>query len=481
MPPPARVAVLGARHVLVHAPGLVRHGSRPSRDLAREPSRLARLAAALRPFEAAAAYPPHRAFLGALPPEALWKLPRPWTEVGGPVEERGPYGHLLPETALYGLLKASDAFDLLWLTEPCAAEAQRALATRGLLSAEELARLGPGRPAGAVEARLGDPGALPLHLGDGRLVGVVQAAHPEDEALRAAVLLENLAAAATATAALRTLLADLSIDPGSVPYVLNAGEEAVGDRYQRGGGSLGKAVAERAGCTAASGADLKAFCCGPVHALVIAGALVAAGVFDRVAVVCGGSLAKLGMKYRGHLAAGLPVVEDVLAGSAALIGRDDGRSPRLRLDAVGRHPVAAGSAQEAILTELAVRPLERLGLRLSDVDKFATELHNPEATEPAGSGDVPRLNYRMLAALAARREEIPADAIDEWGQAHGLPGFAPTQGHIASAIPFLPHAVEALADGRLERAMFLAKGSLFLGRMTRLADGFSFLLEAPAR
>jgi hypothetical protein len=31
--------------------------------------------------------------------------------------------------------------------------------------------------------------------------------------------------------------------------------------------------------------------------------------------------------------------------------------------------------------------------------------------------------------------------------------------------------------GDMERAMFLAKGSLFLGRMTQLADGISFLLE----
>jgi len=31
--------------------------------------------------------------------------------------------------------------------------------------------------------------------------------------------------------------------------------------------------------------------------------------------------------------------------------------------------------------------------------------------------------------------------------------------------------------GEMEHTMFLAKGSLFLGRMTQLADGISFLLE----
>ncbi|MGQ0572535.1 MAG: DUF5940 domain-containing protein, partial [Armatimonadota bacterium] len=58
------------------------------------------------------------------------------------------------------------------------------------------------------------------------------------------------------------------------------------------------------------------------------------------------------------------------------------------------------------------------------------------------------------------------------------PGFAPTQGHIASAIPYLGHAWRLMREGRLRRALFLAKGSLFLGRMTRMADGISVLLEA---
>jgi len=30
----------------------------------------------------------------------------------------------------------------------------------------------------------------------------------------------------------------------------------------------------------------------------------------------------------------------------------------------------------------------------------------------------------------------------------------------------------------MKRAMFVAKGSLFLGRMSQLSDGISFLLEA---
>jgi glycine/sarcosine/betaine reductase complex component C subunit beta len=254
----------------------------------------------------------------------------------------------------------------------------------------------------------------------------------------------------------------------------------VGDRYQRGGGNLGKAVAEQSGCARATGVDVKGFCCGPVHGMILAAGLVAAGVFERVAVVGGCALAKLGMKYQGHLKAGQPVLEDTLVGFAALLAPDDGSSPRLRLDGLGRHTVAAGSSPKAILERLVQEPLGLLGLKFRDVDRYATELHNPELTEPSGTGNVPLLNYRLIAGLAARAGEIAAADVDRFVLDHGLPGFSPTQGHIASAIPYLAHALEALRAGRMQRALFLAKGSLFLGRMTQMADGMSFLLEANA-
>src|SRR5205823_4532448 len=148
--------------------------------------------------------------------------------------------------------------------------------------------------------------------------------------------------------------------------------------YNRGGGNLAKAVAEATACLNATGSDVKAFCCAPVHALVVAGSLVTSGVFPSVAVVGGCSLAKLGMKFQGHLAKEIPVMEDVLVGFAILLGPDDGHSPVLRLDSVGRHTVAAGSAQQQIVTALVQEPLERLGLGFADIGKYATELHNPE-------------------------------------------------------------------------------------------------------
>jgi betaine reductase len=83
----------------------------------------------------------------------------------------------------------------------------------------------------------------------------------------------------------------------------------------------------------------------------------------------------------------------------------------------------------------------------------------------------------MLAGLAVLRGELEKAAIPTFSREHGLPGYAPTQGHIASAVPWLPHALERLASGELRSTMLLAKGSLFLGRMTQLWDGASITLE----
>jgi betaine reductase len=209
--------------------------------------------------------------------------------------------------------------------------------------------------------------------------------------------------------------------------------------------------------------------------------MVAAGIFENVVVAGGGCMAKVGMKFAAHLKHNMPILEDVVAGIAFLVTKDDGVSPVLRLDAVGKHDVGAGSPQQAIMASLILKPLARVGMKMTDIDKYATEMHNPEITLPAGSGDTPSINYKTMAALAALNKQIDRTEIEKFVKERGMPGFSPTQGHVPSAVPFLGHALEAMKKGNMKRAMFVAKGSLFLGRMSQLSDGISFLLEANSK
>jgi betaine reductase len=472
MPAPVISATSAA---LVHVPGLLRHGSKPSRELRRNPELAEQFLGSLRTFEQAVAYGPHQAFLGALHPRELEE--RPWFDAAANGEGRfAGVGELMPEDEFLGLLAAVDDFGLVRLGREEASAIAERLARHPLAERIDLEKVAAaGDDAEAVAA---EPGALAQHLGADHLAGAMRRANETDQALTAEVVLENLAGKASATLALLHLIADNGIDPASIDFVIGAGEEAIGDRYQRGGGNLAKAVAAAAGCSDASGCDVKNFCAAPVPALVIASSLVAAGVFERVAVVAGGSLPKVGMKFQGHLKHGMPVLEDVLGACAVLVEADDGHSPRVRLDSVGRHTVSAGSANPKIMEALVCAPLDRLGMKMLDVDDYATELHNPELTEPQGSGNVPARNYKTIAALAMRRGELERADMGAFVEQRGMPGFAPTQGHIASALCYVPHARARLMNGGAKRVQLLAKGSLFLGRMSEQSDGMSVMLES---
>ncbi len=434
----SRAAVVATSLVLDHVPDLVRYGSKPRREAARWPE----IATSLRSYDDAVAYPPNQVVIGALRPEDLWDRERPWWKQ--PVVDAsgdGTFGDIGSQTDFYRALREADQFDL-------------------------------------IDADGDMPvGALPLHDGE-REVGWIRADHPEDPSLAADVLLENLAIKASGVRALRDLLRRTGVDPSTITHAIGCGEEATGDRYQRGGGNVAKAIAESCDLTAASAIDVKSFCAAPVHAIAVAAALIEAGIEQRIVVVAGGSLAKLGMKFEGALSAGYPILEDVLAGIAILLEPADGSNgPVVRADAIGRMPVGAGAAPQAQLTSLVGDPLDALGIGITDVGTYATEIHNPEITEPQGGGDVADRNYRMLAGLGVVRGELDKSAIPTFARAYGMPGFAPTQGHIASAVPWVPHALARMAAGDLHRTMLIAKGSLFLGRLTRLWDGASVVLE----
>ena len=472
MPEPA---ILKTSYALAHAPDFVRYGSKPVREIERDPSLLAPMTDALRPWEEVVGYPPNQVFIGNLEPDDLTAIPRPWYEnqVDTP-GSTGPFGRIVTQAALYGLMKLCDDFDLLTIDEQLAEQARAEITDFGHRT-DRITGVGEADLKTILERGAG----LPLYH-RGRVAGFIRTVHEQDASLAASVLLENLVCKATGVLAVSDLLRSSRLPADRVDYLFNSGEEAVGDRYQRGGGSLSKAIGEVVGCVNATGSDIKAFCAAPVHALIAAGAMIAAGLHEYVVVLGGGSQAKLGMKFAAHLRNGVPVMEDCLASMAFLVGPADGEGMRLRLDVTGKHPIGAGSSPRAVYEALVVEPLANAGFRLTDIDRYAVELHNPEITEPGGSGDVPRTNYRTLAAVAVLRHEIQRGDMDRFVADHGMPGFAPTQGHIPAGVPYLGHAQRAMNKGEIDRAMIVAKGSLFLGRMTQLVDGVSFVVERPA-
>ncbi len=470
---------------LSHVPQLVQHGSKPRREIAKDPSLSERLSASLRDFDAAVRYPPNQVFIGNSPPESLAAMERPWHQ--HPIERassRGTFGEILPQDVFYALLERADV-----LTPPLVTLASdRATSLHATLEQHEalalLARSAPRRMNRTTASNAGD--ALALADSHGVLGWVRRddrAEGREDRNLDAPTLLEALCTKASGAIALGSMLNREQLDPQDIDYLISCGEEAVGDRYQRGGGGIAKAIGELCGCTRASGMDIKNFCAAPACALVTAGALVKAGVYERVAVVAGGSLAKLGMKFRPLLDDGQPILGDCLGSMAILVTRDDGVSPTLHLEpgCVGIASIGASSSDEAIYRELILGPLERLGLQMTDVDRFAPELHNAELMEYAGSGDVARKNYRMIAAMAVLAGAISKQQMSSFIERVGMPGFAPPQGHIPSGVPYLGHAMRSMARGDIRWAMFICKASLFLNRLTTLYDGVSFMVEGRAR
>ncbi len=465
-----------AANVLVHVPDLVRYGSKPWRKALGRGQTPGDVFASLRTFDEMVGYPPNQVFIGNLPPENLGEIPAPWYE--NPLAGASPEGHfgeILPQDAFYSLLEAADQFGLILLDKerrvPGAVDSEAASA---LLTKEK-----PSKEYGKedISRRIEGGEALPLSQ-DGGLIGCARRDHETDESLDARILLENLSAKASGAYALSRLLVQENIAPEAIEYVISCSEEAVGDRYNRGGGNLAKTIAEMAGCVNAAGVDVKSFCAAPVYALVHAAALIEAGVVGNAVVVGGGSMAKLGMKAYFHLGKGVPVLEDVLGGVAFFLTKNPDDGPRVNLEIAGRHAAGRPSTPQGLAEALVRDPLARAGRRLTSVDKYAVELHNPEIMLPSGAGDVAAANYRMLAALAVMGGEIAREEIPGFIETHGMPGFAPTQGHIPAGIPFLGHALERMRAGRLESTMILAKGSLFLGRMSRQADGASVLIEA---
>ncbi len=474
--------VKGASYILVQAPStLFQYGSTQTQTRQKDPNAeyLKQIPRHLRSFEACVGYAPNQAYIGNLLPDELGNIAEPWYD--NPVADAsrfGAQGEIMPEDEFLGLVKMYDSFDLVKLTQEFTELVKAKLKTHPIFKDKDLKALSEGVEFNEIDELVNK------HVADGlyfehKLIGCVKQAHDTDPNLNAHVMLENSMTKASGILALLNL-GRLGYDITDIEYVIEASEEACGDVNQRGGGNFAKAMAEGAGCVNASGCDVRSFCAAPAHALINAASLVKAGVYQKVAVIAGGAVAKLGMNGKDHIAKGVPLLEDCLGAFAILITANDGESPIIRTDLVGRHTVGTGSSPQAVITSLVTDPLDRGNLKITDIDRYSVEMQNPEITKPAGAGNVPEANYKMIAALGVKRGDLERAEIMNFVEKHGMPGYAPTQGHIPSGVPFIGPALKLMKAGQIQRAMIIGKGSLFLGRMTNLFDGTSFVMERNA-
>ncbi|BFK86060.1 glycine reductase [Pseudoflavonifractor sp. DSM 107456] len=472
--------VKGTGYILVHTPDMVIHNGTTQtteRVVNPESEYLKELPSHLRSFQDVLAYWPNQTYIGNVTPAQLAEQGTSWVDMKCSVTDRhGKYGEIMPQAEFLLLMQICDCFDVVKLEKAFVAEHKAAIAEHPLFDEEMVGRLNEGVEISEIEHLVNEEHAEGLYHNN-KLVGCVKRAHDIDVNLSAHVMHENLVSKASSVLALLHAVKNAGIDKSEVEYVIDCCEEACGDMNQRGGGNFAKAAAEIAGLPNATGSDTRGFCAGPAHAIVEAASLVKAGTYKTVIVTAGGCTAKLGMNGKDHVKKGLPILEDMLGGFAVVISQNDGVNPEIDLSILGRHTVGTGSAPQAVIGSLVADPLARAGLKITDIDKYSPEMQNPDITKPAGAGDVPLANYKMIAALAVKNGDLDKKAMPEFLTKHGLVGWAPTQGHIPSGVPFIGPARDEMLAGELNTAMIIGKGSLFLGRMTNLFDGVSFVIR----
>ena len=472
--------IKGTGYALAHTPSMIIHnGSTAVTEKIVNPDSefLKGVPSHLRSYQDVVDYWPNQVYIGNATPAQFKEVEFPYFDKKMPGAERyGKFGEIMPEAEFLLLVQASDVFEVVMLEKGFVAAHKAELAADPVITEDIMARVHEGFELSEIEQFVNNDGAEGLYYGE-TLVGCVKRAHDIDVNLSAEVMHENLVNKASSVLAVLHSLKSTGVAKEEVEYVIDCSEEACGDVNQRGGGNFAKAVAEIAGLVNATGSDARGFCAGPAHALIEAAALVKSGAYKTVAVIGGGCVPKLGMNGKDHIKKDVPLLEDCIASFCILIAENDGVSPEINLDIIGRHTVGTGSAPQNVIGSLVADPLEKVGLKITDIDKYSTEMQNPDITKPAGAGDVPEANYKMIAALAVKKGQIERTEIPAFIEKHGLVGFAPTQGHIPSGAPYIGFAREDILAGNIKKAMIVGKGSLFLGRMTNLFDGVSFVIQ----
>ncbi|MFI3207806.1 MAG: glycine/sarcosine/betaine reductase complex component C subunit beta [Eubacteriales bacterium] len=473
--------IKGTSYVLVHTPDMILHNgtTQTTEKIVNPESEYLKVVPDnYRTYEDAVAYWPNQTYIGNVHPDQLAEVALPWFDKKMEVSDRyGKFGEIMPQEEFLLLVQACDVFEVVKLEKAFVAAHKEAFAANPIISEDIIGKIVEGVELTEIERFVNEEHAEGLYH-QGVLVGCVKKAHDIDVNLSAHVMHENLMSKSSSVLALLYAVKNAGIEKSDVEYVIDCAEEACGDMNQRGGGNFAKAAAEIAGLVNATGSDCRGFCAAPTHAVIEAAALVASGAYKTVVVTSGGCTAKLGMNGKDHVKKGMPILEDCLGGFAVVVTEDDGVSAEINLELLGRHTVGTGSSPQAVITSLVVNGLEKAGMKIMDIDKYSPEMQNPDITKPAGAGDVPLSNYKMIGALAAKRGEMTPKDLPAFVKEHGLVGWAPTQGHIPSGVPYIGFASEDIVAGKIKNAMIIGKGSLFLGRMTNQFDGVSVVIQA---
>lgn len=466
-----------ASYVLVHTPEMILHnGTTQTTEVSTNPNSdyIKNIRDSYRSYEEVVNYAPNQTYIGNMNPDELKNLGDSWIDKKIIGKRDSRFGEILPEKEFLLLLKICDKFGLVLLEESFVINAIEDYKKNPIFKEEDLKEL-KGVSSDEIKSLINEHNEGLYY--ENQLVGCVKKAHDIDINLNSHTMFENLVVKTSGVVALRHLIVKNNLNPSIIDYIIECSEEACGDMNQRGGGNFAKSIGEMCGTTNATGCDIRGFCAAPTHSLINAASLVKSGTYENVVVVAGGASAKLGMNGKDHVKKGLPILEDVLGAFAILVSKNDGVSPIIRTDLVGKHSVGTGSSPQAVMTSLIVEPLLKEDLKITDVDRYSVEMQNPDITKPAGAGDVPEGNYKMIGAIGVKRGEIERTALANFIDRHGMKGWAPTQGHIPSGVPYCGFAIDDLTTGNLNRVMIIGKGSLFLGRMTNQFDGVSIILE----
>ncbi len=457
------VEVAGFAFCLAHVPDLVEGDNCPIGD-------------AVWDYDQVCAYAPNQACIGGIDLSALARHPRPWC--GNPICNAGRwgrFGEIMPQEEFLALLQICDSFGFISLEEAFARRAFEGLAAHPLMTGNLLAKLRDGCQAAEIEERV-RKGALPIHC-RGEVAGCIR--DGGDPLLSPLLLLENLSCKAIGALTLLHLLSAAGLSPDDLDYAIESSMCAAGDEVVRGCGGFARACAEALGCSNASGCDIRASMAGPAAGVIAGAAQVACGLRRNVAIIAISSLSDLRCSSLELRKKGLPMAGDCIGSVAILLAPAGGKSPVLRLDAVGKLPIGVESSPRVLVSHLVFDPLDRAGLPASSVDKYAVCLSNPEICAPLGLGDPAEDSVKMIAASASMRGEIEREEVEDFVKRHGTLGFISCGGPLTSGISYLGHFAEAASEGKARIAMVVGKGSLFPSRLTNQVEGVSFIVELP--